>query len=481
MQNEDYRRRIEEEMEEALLNGEFKVYLQPKINMITSKVYGAEALSRWIHPVYGMRMPNEYISIFEENGFIFKLDMYMFEEICKLKAKWHEEAVEYCSIPISINMSRPHLLREDIVGELLEIVQRYGINTAEIDIEITETMYLKDHNALTQVVEKLQSNGFVVSIDDFGSGFSALNMLKDIPVNIIKIDKEFLQLSANSERGKKVIKNIIRLCKDLKFNVMVEGVETEEQLGFLVGYGCEIAQGFYYSRPVPVEEFQLYTNEHYTVSVDIIKFSFDNNYKSDDDRYEAECIGNNFSFVKGISPSINAIHFGGGRHNENCLSLPTDILHNDSYSVSMWVKVDKLVTWSATIFGEYENGFFQFCPLADEGESCFRIRDRRAVEGWFDSATKPLEVDKWYHVVIMYNRMAGKSSLYINGQLVANCEDVEALYFVKRIFIGSDIYKDSFEGSICELIFYDKALKQSEVEELYESYVGMEDFDAWRN
>lgn len=478
MHREDFREIVEAEMETALLNGEFHVYLQPKINMITSRVYGAEALSRWVHPTYGILSPDKYIPIFEENGFIFKLDMYMFEEICKMKARWREQDVGFENIPISINMSRPHLLRQAVVDELLDITKKYDVDPSEIDIEITENMYLKDHTALTEVVCKLQSFGFHVSIDDFGSGFSALNMLKDIPVDTIKIDKEFLQISTNNERGKKVIKHIILLCKDLKFNIMVEGVETAEQVKFLVGYGCEIVQGFYYSRPITVEEFEAYTKAHYTVSMDVIKFSFNNNLVSDDGRYVGKSIGNNWSYDRGIAKSINGIHFYGGPHYENGIELPKGIIHSDSYSVSMWIKVDRLITWSAVLFCEYENGFFQFCPLAKDGEACYRIRDRQFVEGWFDSVTDPLRPDVWYHIVIMYDRMRGRSCMYINGKEVGHCDDVEALYFVKRISVGTDIYKPCFEGTICELIFYDRALRWDDVENLYKSYIMREDFDA---
>ena len=479
MGNTEYNKNIEAEMQSALLNGEFHVYLQPKVSMITSRVYGAEALSRWIHPVEGLRRPDTYIPILEESGFIVQLDMYMFEEVCKLKARWYEAGEEFASIPISINMSRLHLYRKEFVDDLVEIAQRYGINPDELELEITESVYLNDFSELVQVVDKLQKCGFYVSIDDFGSGYSALNMLKDIPVDIIKIDKEFLQLSANSERGKKVIKNIIILCKELKLNVIVEGVETEEQIQFLTSFGCEIAQGFYYSRPISVADFEAYIRAHLVVSIDIIKFSFNDNLMSDRGRFEAEYTGESCQYVKGIAPSIKAIHFPGGYSRENCLSLPTDIIHNDSYTVAMWVKVDRLNSWTATVFGEYENGFFQFCPLSEMGSSCFRIRDRRGVDAWYDTESEPLEPDKWYHIVISYDRMAERAAMYKNGQCEGTCENVPAIYFPKRLLIGSDIYKDTFQGYICEVIFYDRALEAAEVSELYNEYVAMDDFDAF--
>ncbi|MBQ9119426.1 MAG: EAL domain-containing protein [Lachnospiraceae bacterium] len=479
MIDQELRQRIECEMQAALERGEFQLYLQPKVNMVTSKVYGAEALSRWVHPVDGIRKPDVYIPIFEDTGFIVQLDMYMFEEVCKVKARWHNEGRDFAEIPISINMSRLHLFRKHFVEELFEITQRYGISPSELDIEITENVYLAEVTTLNQVVAKLQKYGFYVSIDDFGSGYSALNMLKDIPANIIKIDKEFLQLSTNSDRGKRVIKNIILLCKELKFKVMVEGVETEEQLEFLTSFGCEIAQGFYYAKPIHVKEFEDFTKEHFVVSVDIVKFSFNNNLVSDDGRYEGEFLGEECEFVQGIAPSVKGIRFKGGHNQENCVRLPVGIIHNDNFSVSHWVKVDKLRSWTATIFAEYENGFFQYCPLSEPGEACYRIRDRRRLDAWCDSMGLPLETDRWYHVVMTYDAAREKAVLYIDGLEVGHCEEVPALYFLKRLLLGGDIYKPTLEGSICELIFYDRPLEATEVQKLYRDYISMDGFKAF--
>lgn len=478
MVDQELRQKIEFEMQAALDNGEFHLYLQPKVNMVTSKVYGAEALSRWVHPTDGIRRPDMYIPIFEETGFIMQLDMYMFEELCRIKARWHAEEREFAFIPISINMSRLHLFRKRFVEELYETTQKYGISPAELDIEITENVYLADVTTLNQIVAKLQRYGFFVSIDDFGSGYSALNMLKDIPADIIKIDKEFLQLSTNSDRGKKVIKNIILLCKELKFKVMVEGVETEEQREFLTSFGCEIAQGFYYSRPIPVPEFEVFTSEHFVVSVDIIKFSFRDNLISDDGRYVGEFTGETCEYVKGISPSIKGIHFHGGVSQENVVRLPVGIVHNDDFSVAHWVKVDRLIEWVATVFAEYENGFFQYCPLSEFGQSCYRIRDRRRLDAWCDSLGFLLDTDRWYHIVITYDSAKERSILYIDGKEISCCEDVPALYFPKRLLIGGDIYKRTFEGTICEVIFYDRPLEAEEIETMYQDYLSMDDFDA---
>ena len=179
-------RNIELEMEDALKNGEFHVYLQPKVNMVSSKLYGAEALSRWIHPTDGLRPPNAYIPLFEKNGFISQLDMYVFEQVCRLKASWVGKKYEH--IPVSVNMSRLHLYNKQFPEVLEGIANQYGVSTKELEIEITESTFIIDSAELIKMVDLLHQKGFLVSIDDFGSGFSALNLLKDLSVDTLKID-----------------------------------------------------------------------------------------------------------------------------------------------------------------------------------------------------------------------------------------------------------------------------------------------------
>lgn len=287
-------RNMELEMDEALKNGQFEVYLQPKVNMISTKLTGAEALSRWNHPVDGVRTPAIYISLFEKNGFISKLDLYMFEQVCKIKQGWHGKKYEH--IPVSVNMSRLHLYNKEFPDMLVEIADRYGVSHNELEIEITESVFVKDSEELIRNVKMLKEREFIVSIDDFGSGFSALNLLKDLPVDIIKIDKEFLDDSGDDDRGKKVLRNVINMCKDLKLDVVTEGIETEEQREFIVRCGCQIAQGFLYAKPLPLNEFDKFANEYIANDDTSYTFKLDGDIKSDDGKIEADAKG--FSELK---------------------------------------------------------------------------------------------------------------------------------------------------------------------------------------
>lgn len=243
---------IESRMEEALMRKEFLVYLQPKYDVISEKIVGAEALARWQTPEE-LLFPDSFIPLFERNGFISKLDMYMLEEVCLLQRRRLNEK-KPC-IPISVNQSRLLLYNAGYVDALIGIVDKYEIPHHLIELEITESVVFEDKAVAIKTFHQLLQLGFKISMDDFGSGYSSLNMLKEIDVNIIKIDRSFLEDFINSEKGKKIITSVLGLIHQLGLLSVAEGVETKEQLDFLKGAGCHWVQGFYFSKPIPAEDF----------------------------------------------------------------------------------------------------------------------------------------------------------------------------------------------------------------------------------
>lgn len=248
--------RIENEMAAALEGGQFSIYLQPKCNIGTSKVVGAEALVRWIHPEKGIIPPDLFIPLFEKNGFIVKLDEYVWEETCKVIRSWKDRG--YPLIPISVNISRVHIFDSYFCNKITDLVHKYDIPLKMLELEFTESAFISNMDTLYlyQIMERLRKQGFTLSMDDFGSGYSSLNMLKNSPVDIIKIDREFLNESTSTESGRVIIRNTISMLRQLKMQIVAEGVETGEQADFLLASGCSIAQGYYYSKPVDISSFE---------------------------------------------------------------------------------------------------------------------------------------------------------------------------------------------------------------------------------
>ena len=248
-------REIENTMEAALEKKEFIVYLQPKYNSQTEELSGAEALVRWLSEEKGLMSPAKFIPIFEKNGFITKLDDYMLNEICALQKKWNEEGRKL--FPISVNISRAHFEKPDLAEHIRDIVKRYDIPFSCIEIELTESAFFDDKNLLIETVKRLREYGFVVSMDDFGSGFSSLNSLKDIPLDVIKLDAGFFNIANDEDnRSSFIIEDTIAMAKHLRMQTVAEGIETRQQVDFLCSLGCDLIQGYYFARPMPVDEFE---------------------------------------------------------------------------------------------------------------------------------------------------------------------------------------------------------------------------------
>lgn len=241
------------DLEVAVSEGQFQMYLQPQVSM-AGKLLGAEALLRWIHPVKGMIMPGEFIPVFEKNGLICDVDKYIWELACKQLRKWKDEGRE--DLYISVNISPRDFYLLNIYQVFLDLVHKYDLEPQNIKLEITETAIVMDFKRQLELIERLRQTGFVVEMDDFGSGYSSLNMLKDIHVDVLKIDMAFLRKAKDEDRSKKILQMIISLSKQLDMPVITEGVETAEQVEFLTEMGCDMFQGYFFAKPMEVARFE---------------------------------------------------------------------------------------------------------------------------------------------------------------------------------------------------------------------------------
>lgn len=246
---------MENRMENALENGEFVVYLQPKLDLSNNKIAGAEALIRWHDPEKGMISPDEFIPFFEKKGFIVNIDLYVFEQVCRLLRKWIDEGKPLMAI--SVNLSRVHLHNKNFIENFVEIRDRYQIPEGLLEIELTETMLVNEAEDIKGAVEEIHRAGFSCSIDDFGSGYSSLNLLKEIEADVLKIDKAFFGVDNSvRSREKAIVKSVVELAQNLEMKAISEGVETSQQLKFLREIKCDMVQGYIISRPVPIGEFE---------------------------------------------------------------------------------------------------------------------------------------------------------------------------------------------------------------------------------
>ncbi len=252
---------INNKRKNGIENKEFKVFLQPKIHITKNKLHGAEALVRWIEPDGKMIYPDEFIPLFEKNGFIVHLDMYILQRVCRQIKLWLQAG--YSLVPISVNFSRMHLQNPYFVQDIKNICDAYGNIRQYIEVELTESAATENIHEFSKILDDLHEAGFSVSIDDFGAGYSSLGMLKNFTVDALKLDKSFFDENKDDSRGDVVVKGIIKIARALDMNIVAEGIETADQIDFLKSVHCEIVQGYFYAKPMPLIEFeQSYLGDH---------------------------------------------------------------------------------------------------------------------------------------------------------------------------------------------------------------------------
>ncbi len=247
-----WEQKLMEELRGAIAERQIMPYLQP-IADSSGRVVGAEALVRWIHPEFGFMPPAKFVPLYEGNGMIVELDRYMWRCACEILSEWMGEKKD---LFISVNISPKDFYYIDVVAEIKRLVREYHIEPSRLRLEITETVMMSDSEERMKLLEDFQHAGFIVEMDDFGSGYSSLNLLKDMPVDVLKIDMRFLSASDSYGRSETIIKNIIQLSDELKIASLTEGVETQQQFAQLSSMGCKLFQGYYFARPMPVEEFE---------------------------------------------------------------------------------------------------------------------------------------------------------------------------------------------------------------------------------
>lgn len=252
------------EVQAGLERDEFIYYLQPKCNLNTGKIVGLESLVRWKHPEKGIVAPGYFIPVMESNGLITELDMKVWEQVCQTLQDWIKSGHKV--IPISVNVSSVDIYAIDVVEHFKNLVRKYGLPPEYVELEITESAYVEEYKVITGVAEALRNAGFTVLMDDFGSGYSSLNMLKDVNVDVLKIDMKFLKMDENTmDKGMGILEAVTRMANIMGLRMIAEGVETEDQINYLLNMGCIYGQGYFFYKPLPVEEIKILLNDENNV------------------------------------------------------------------------------------------------------------------------------------------------------------------------------------------------------------------------
>jgi len=323
---------ISNNMQAALDENQFQVYYQPKYDLNTEAIAGAEALVRWIHPEKGFLSPGSFIPVFEQNGFIAQLDYYVWERVCKDLRIWMDKGNSL--VAVSVNVSRVDLFNRQLPNILMDLITKYDIPQQYFHLEITESAYSENTEQVINIVGSLRELGFIIEMDDFGSGYSSLNILAEMPVDILKLDMMFLQNQSETTSKKRILEFIMNLARWMKLSVIAEGVETEEQIKMLRSIGCNYVQGYYFAKPMIKSEFEALLSESSTI--DMISSNLDFGEKLDllwdqgeftEEKLEiyVEFLKSYFDIVRVVDPKKTAVLDvgceGQGCNRHSCFSV----------------------------------------------------------------------------------------------------------------------------------------------------------------
>lgn len=463
----NYKMRLAADLPASLRNKELRVYFQPKVESGTGKVVGGEALVRWQKADGAIIYPNDFIPYFEESGLIVDVDYYVYDAVfASIRARLDQNQP---IVPISMNISRVHLKDDEFINYIKSLFSKYNIPSQYIEFELTESVYIQNYDGALKLLEALREMGVKISMDDFGSGYSSLNMLNNFPIDVLKIDKVFLGKDNKPlENGQKIIiKSVIDMATKLNMRTVCEGVESQEQSEFLTSVGCDMIQGFFYERPMPEEGFYSYLEEHEKIGYGYVRFPLDNSLVSEDGKYESAYIGDTLRYCNGPFEGTKAVALPGGVVGNGLLDIPANIYNNASYTISCWAKISKVNMWSSLLFSDFENGFSSIIPHA--GDLCcnFRVLEKTGNIQWNDTGSQVAIDDKWHFYAGSFNAVTSTATLYIDDVVAGYSTNVPILNSPRRVFVGGDIFQNPLAGAVAEVRLFNQALSKTDIVEIF--------------
>ncbi len=467
---------MERRQKEALRNKEFEIYYYPVISAQTSKLFISEVCLVWNQPDGRRRYPWEFMPVFEKNGFIRTVDMWVIKNVCRHLKKYHKKTGARGQIAIPV--SKILFFDKGLPKILQEVLEQNGVEPKEIVLEVGEDSFSRGSQELVQMLKQLKSIGFGIGIIEVGVDFASLRYWDKLDIDYIKISAEYLKDVLKTTKGRRIVKTLLAMGQDLRIKVVADGIESKEDMLFLSGCGCNAVSGPVYTNSLPQDEYEKYVQDKITYGEQKIQFPFLENLQAEGGAFEGSINGEGISFEKGIAKRFGAVYFPGGDVGKNVITLPGNILANDSYTIGMWLKPFRLNSWTSAWYARYYGGFMSYVPDAGSGNSIFRISEDRDSYGFHDVLGRQLQEQKWFFVCLTFDAAADVMRYYINGRKIRYLTDVPALPSCKQIVLGGDPFQESYEGLISGLTIYDNVKSEEEVRELYERFLSEEGFQG---
>lgn len=463
-------REMEESAERALREGQFKICYRPVFHMQSSRLEQSQVHVVWNKDDNTVWETEDFRPVFERNSFVKALDLYIFEIVCRDLQRFHREGRS--KVKISVQLSRLLFLDDNLGGRLQEIMSRYGADASEIELELDESAFSsRDSDRLIVSMEKLKKLGFFLALIHFGKGFSCFRYLRRLPVDSLKFEEAYLKENIQNNKGRQIIKTIIKLGKDLKLLLIAQGLINKEEVTFLSSCGCDAAAGDFYSGQFPIEEYLDYTQDQIADKENVKVFRFQNGFSDEDGDVTGEMWGTGVELVAGISDMWGGVHFPGGETGQNLICFPGSLFSGNSYTLTLWMKPEDTLEWTSVIYMRYLDGFASLVPYLGGGQSIYRIsEDIDMNNGWHDTFCRTIALHKWCFVAVTYDSFSESICYYMNGRKAGYRVDVPTMISCRQVLLGGDPFQKSYKGYVSALSIYDSVKTAEEIQQLYCSF-----------
>ncbi|MCM1386850.1 MAG: EAL domain-containing protein [Bacillus sp. (in: Bacteria)] len=461
---------MEENAERALKEGRFQIRYQPVFHMQSSRLEQTQTRVIWNRDENIVWETADFRPVFERNSFVKALDLYIFETVCRDLRRFHDEG--RAKTKISVQLSRLLFLDDNLGTRLQEIMSRYGTEAGEIELELSEKAFASGNtDKLIASMEKLKEQGFSLALIHFGEDFSSFRYLRRLPVDSLKFEETYIKENIQNNKGRQIIKTIIKLGKDLKLLLVAQGLVDKEEVIFLSSCGCDAAAGSFYAEQLPLEEYLDYTKNQIADKEYVRVFRFQNGFADENGDMTGEMQGTGVELTTGISDMWGGVYFPGGETEQNLLCYPGSLFSGNSYTLTLWIKPEESLEWTSVIYMRYLGGFASLVPYLGGGQSIYRIsEDIDMNNGWHDTFSRTATLHKWCFIAVTYDSFSESICYYINGRKAGYRVDVPTMISCRQVLLGGDPFQKSYKGYVSALTIYDSVKTAEEVEQLYCSF-----------
>lgn len=459
---------MEKRQQQALKDREFEVRYLPIVMAQTPRLYMAQAYVVWHMGDGRCRRQEEFLPLFEKNGFIKELNSWVIEQVLQdiSSLRGREMAME----KVGVRVSRLQLLSGNFLPWLGKLLHDYRVKAEEIELEIEESAFTRGKEEMLPNIRALHQNGYKISITGVGGDFASLRYWDILPIDTLKFQGEYLEHALQSYKGRRIAKTLMAVGRELKMDIVAEGVNSREDGLFLIDCGCNAMGGDYFSAPLCLKDFQSYVGANLCTEMQVVEFPFWTDFASVDGTYSAVPLGRGVHLTEGISSNWGGVLLEGGEVKKNVLELPPELLASDSYTICMWLKPLELNGWTSVFYARYSNGYSTLIPCTVGRYGVYRVYQDDFVNDYRDIPVRMIQRNQWSFLCVSYDATSGVGRLYLNGRLAGVTEEIPRLPACRQILLGGDPFQQPFRGYVSGLIFCDSAMTELEIQELYRDF-----------